>query len=157
MAGMGTYYLTDPQMNMPFNGAKLALYLGDLMAVILRDADGAIPFPGYWDLPGGGREGAEAPLDCALRETREELGLIVPPQAVHWGRAFDEAGQTKWFFVAALRPEVAEDVIFGDEGQRWALMEEAEFLRHPRAVPQFQARLAAYVRERQAPKSPPLP
>ena len=36
MAGMGTYYLTDPQMNMPFHGAKLALYLGELMAVILR-------------------------------------------------------------------------------------------------------------------------
>ena len=46
-------------MNMPFRGAKLALFVGDDLAVILRDDIPHIPFPNCWDFPGGGREGDE--------------------------------------------------------------------------------------------------
>lgn len=156
-ANMSRYYLTDPQMNMPFAGAKLALYLGRRLAVILRDDRSAIPFPDHWDLPGGGREPGESPLACALRETREELGLTVPPAAVHWGRPFREGGLIKWFFVATLGAQMSRDVVLGDEGQTWTMMEEAEFLAHPRAVPQFKSRLGIFVAERDTTKSPPLP
>ncbi len=38
---------------------------------------------------------------------------------------------------------VRHDVRFGDEGQGWSLMTEAEFLQHPKVVPDFQDRLAA--------------
>lgn len=129
----------------PFDGAKLALFLGSDLAVILRDNYPGLPFAGYWDLPGGGREGGEGPLDCALRECREELGLNVPRQAVIWRQSFAENTQTKWFFVAQLSAGHAEDVVFGDEGQRWALMDPQEFLAHPKAVPAFQARLRLFL------------
>ncbi|MFD2739765.1 NUDIX hydrolase [Sulfitobacter aestuarii] len=135
---------------MDYEGAKLALYLGPKLAVILRDTDPALPFPDHWDLPGGGREGEEAPLTCALRECREELGLDVPPEAVIWGRRFDENGQGKYFYVAHLAADAAEQVVFGNEGQRWALMDETAFLSHPRAVPAFQSRLRTYLAERDA-------
>lgn len=129
----------------PFAGAKLALYLGDRLAVILRDELPDLPFAGYWDLPGGGREGVETPLECALRECREELGLQVPHSAVIWHRSFHEDDEAKWFFVAKQPAETARDVVFGDEGQRWALMTEDEFLSHPKAVPAFQARLRLFL------------
>ena len=77
-------------MNMPFAGAKLALFIGARLAVIRRDDTPRIPWPDYLDLPGGGREGCETPLACALRETREELGLEVPERAVSWGKRFQE-------------------------------------------------------------------
>ena len=128
-----------------FEGAKLALYLGEELAVILRDDIAGLPFAGFWDLPGGGREGAETPLDCALRECREELGLEVPPEAVVWQKKFTEGDQTKWFFVAKLAPDAVEDVIFGDEGQRWKLMTVPEFMAHSMAVPAFQDRLGSYL------------
>ncbi|MGJ8617542.1 MAG: NUDIX hydrolase [Sulfitobacter sp.] len=128
-----------------FEGAKLALYLGDNLAVILRDDTLNLPFAGYWDLPGGGREGDEGPLDCALRECHEELGLHVPKSAVIWQKAFQEGAQIKWFFVAKLPRAAAEDVVFGDEGQRWTLMSEDQFLAHPKAVPLFQERLRVYL------------
>ncbi|MEX3313543.1 NUDIX hydrolase [Sulfitobacter sp. PS-8MA] len=130
---------------MGFDGAKLALYLGDCLAVILRDDRPGLPFPGHWDLPGGGREGDETPLACALRECQEELGLAVPEEAVIWRAPFDEAGRTKWFFVARLPERATADIVFGDEGQRWSLMTEDAFLSHPQAVPAFQDRLRVYL------------
>lgn len=42
---------------MAFGGAKIALYLGDRLIVILRDDHEWLPFAVCWDLPGGGREG----------------------------------------------------------------------------------------------------
>ncbi len=128
-----------------FEGAKLALYLGDKLAVILRDDIAGLPFAGFWDLPGGGREGAETPLACALRECREELGLVVPPETVVWQKEFAEGAEIKWFFVAKLSANAVKDVIFGDEGQRWQLMSAAEFMAHPKAVPAFQDRLGSYL------------
>ena len=32
-----------------------------------------------WDIPKGGQDPGETPIDCAIRELREETGLIVPP------------------------------------------------------------------------------
>jgi len=134
----------------PFGGAKMALYLGDQLAVILRDAKPGLIFADHWDLPGGGREGSETPLECALRECREELGLDVPREAVVWCREFHEGDVAKWFFVAQIPRSAHCDVTFGDEGQMWRLMEEDEFLSHPKAVPAFQARLSVWVGERDA-------
>ncbi len=130
-----------------FEGAKLALYLGDKLAVILRDNEPGLIFADHWDLPGGGCEGDETPLACALRECREELGLVVPEAAVIWGRAFAEGRGTKWFFVAKMPRLAAQDVVFGDEGQRWDLMDTDTFLTHPKAVPAFQDRLRVWLAE----------
>lgn len=138
----------EPFEGAPFGGAKLALYLGDTLAVILRDATPGLIFADHWDLPGGGREGDESPQACALRECREELGLLVPEHAVRWGRSFPEGADIKWFFVAQLPQSAVDDVVFGNEGQKWRLMSEAEFLAHPKAVPAFQERLKIWVSTR---------
>lgn len=133
---------------MSFHGAKLAILVGEAVVTILRDDIAGIPWPGHWDLPGGGREGAESPEDCALRECREELGLDYPASALGWRRAFPRSdGGLGWFF--GLRDEGfdAARVRFGDEGQGWQLMPVAEFLRHPRAVPSLQARLTVMLGE----------
>lgn len=143
-------YDIEPYDGAPFGGAKLALYLGRQLAVILRDATPGLIFADHWDLPGGGREANEAPQACALRECHEELGLIVPPEAIVWGRSFREGADTKWFFVAQLPHEAASRVIFGDEGQEWRLMTEESFLGHSKAVPAFQQRLKYWIKWRDA-------
>ena len=130
----------------PFFGAKAALILGHEIPVILRDDRADIPYPDHWDLPGGGREGSESPLDCALRETREELGIEVGAGLVHWGRPFfDEQGREVWFFVASLPPERVADITLGDEGQRWQMMHLQTYMAHPRGIPAFQQRLGIYL------------
>ncbi len=132
-------------MNMPFDGAKLALFIGARLAVIRRDDHPAIPWPDHMDLPGGGREGCESPLACALRETREELGLCVPTDAVIWGKRFVEDTGDKWFFAGHLPEDAASQIVLGNEGQSWHLMTPQLFIAHPKAVPQFQTRLASYL------------
>ena len=142
-------------MKQPFEGAKLALYIGVRLAVILRDDIDGIPFPGHWDMPGGGREGEEDPLSCALRETHEELGLTIPPRAVKWGHAFDAGSKRHWLFVARVSSSVARHVVLGAEGQCWALMDEASFLTHPKAIPLQQGRLREYLDTSATSEKPP--
>ncbi len=134
-----------------FVGAKLALFLGDALAVIMRDERLDIPWPGYLDLPGGGREGTETPRACAVRETQEELGLRIGEHELGWGQRFDRPqGGHVWFFAAHLPVMRGGDIKFGDEGQYWRLMMPQDYLRHPQAIPHFQDRLALYLSSRQA-------
>ncbi len=128
-----------------FHGAKLALFLGDELAVILRDERPDIPWPGHWDLPGGGREGEESPEACVLRELREELGLCLAESDLDYARAYHRDGLIFWFLAARMPAALANDIVFGAEGQLWQLMPATAYLSHTNAVPQFQTRLRDYL------------
>lgn len=125
-----------------FMGAKMALFVGAKLLVLQRDDRPGLVWPGFWDVPGGGREPAESPVQTVLRETHEEFGLIVAPAQIAWGRAYTNSiGRTVWFFVGALPARAEAGICFGSEGTGWALMGEQDFMAHPKAVPQFKHRL----------------
>ena len=128
----------------PFGGAKIALLCGDALVAYLRDNKPGIPWPGHWDLAGGGREGAESPDSCALREAEEEFGLCLGPERVRWRRAYpgwNDPTQTSWFLAARITPAEVAAIRFGDEGQHWELMPVTAFLAHPRRIPHLAERL----------------
>ena len=127
-------------------GAKLALFVGDRLATLLRDDKPGLMWANHWDLPGGGHEPGETPLQCALRETWEELSLIIDPALVEWGRDYGtSSGEISWFFAAHVPASMADQITLGDEGQTWTLMEVQAFLDHDRVVPQFKPRLRDYL------------
>lgn len=131
-----------------FSGAKIALVCGGRLVTYRRDAKPTIPWPGLWDLPGGGREGAETPAACALRETQEEFGLALAPHRVHWRRAYPgalAAQRTSWFLAAAITEAEIAAIRFGDEGQYWQMMTFDEFLAHAEAITHLQVRLSDYL------------
>ncbi len=123
-----------------FKGAKVALFLGPELLVIRRDEGKPIPWPGFLDFPGGGREGGESPAACALRETREETGLTLAPADLIWRRSYPSPIPV-WFFAARLPAARREEVVFGGEGQGWQMMAPEAYLADARGIPHFQDRL----------------
>ncbi|MBT9386657.1 NUDIX hydrolase [Pseudooceanicola sp. CBS1P-1] len=128
------------------HGAKAVVFLPEGLPVMLRDDFAHIPFPDCWDFPGGGRDPGESAVDCVIREAREELNLRLRPEDFYYARRYENPGEGEvWFF--AVRPQIAqaEPLELGDEGQCWRFMSEEEFLKHDKAIPRLQARLAAYL------------
>ena len=131
-----------------FSGAKLFLFLGSELVVILRDNKPDIPFPNHWDLPGGGRDGTESPIDCILRETEEEVGLSVSPDALIWARSYGRGAARSWMFAAHLPAFWADHLLLGEEGQDISLMTPQTYAAHTRAVPHFAHRLGEYLTDK---------
>ncbi len=130
---------------MSFSGAKLLLFLGADLLVILRDDHADIPYPGHWDLPGGGREGSESPQDCVLRETREEVGLDILASQLVWTRQYQRPRGVVWFFAAHLPAGISGQVRLGSEGQAWQLMPPKTYCAHPLAVPHLAQQTQIYL------------
>lgn len=133
-----------------FNGAKAAVFVGDQLLVYRRDVKPDLAYPGLWDFPGGGREGDETPEETVLRELEEEFGLTVDEEAIRWKRVFpalDQPDVKLWFFVLALPEEAAEDIVFGDEGTEWRLMDWDDFRDRPDVVPVFGPRMDRWQEE----------
>jgi 8-oxo-dGTP diphosphatase len=136
--------LSDSLALEAFSGAKIALTLEGAVLTCLRDNRPDIPFSGFWDLPGGGREGAETPVACALRELEEEFGFSIAPEEIVWARAnprYSGEPLWDWFFAAPLRERLVAAIRFGAEGQAWRLTPVEEFLADPMAIPHLKARL----------------
>ncbi len=128
-----------------FHGAKLWLTQADRILVYLRDDRPGLPFAAHWDLPGGGREGDESPLSCALREMAEEFGLQLDPGSLT-GRPFVSHADPRmmsWLFAGPISTYQIAAIRFGDEGQCWRMMPVTEYLAHPRAIPHFCRWIAA--------------
>lgn len=152
MCASGTVTSTTTDAAQAFHGAKVAVIWQGHVVTLLRDDRPDIPWPGWWDLPGGGREGCESPWACACREAAEELALDLSTSApAHTSAHLDHAGRVVWFFVAHPGWLDPASLRLGDEGQAWQMMPLAGFLTHPRVIPQFQARLAAAMQGKNPP------
>jgi len=139
--------------DLSFSGAKIALLCEGQILIYLRDDKPSIPWPGQWDLAGGGREGKETPLECAARETLEEFSLVLDPDWIEWERVYPgqgAGGLDTWFFVAHVPAGTFEQVVFGDEGQYWAVESVEAFLERDDAIARLQARLREYLNDRTA-------
>ncbi|KQI69870.1 hypothetical protein AN189_00155 [Loktanella sp. 3ANDIMAR09] len=136
-----------------FDGAKVALFIGDRLLVIRRDDRPDIAYPDHWDFPGGGREGDETPFQTIVRETLEEVGLCLTPADIRWQTCDQSDRGVVWFFVAQLPGDAR--VTFGDEGQFWRLATVTEVLHWPDVAGQLQKRLANWLAGQAACDVPP--
>ena len=129
---------------MDFVGCKVALLCGDALLTYLRDDKPGLPWAAMWDLPGGGREGDETPDACLLRELHEEFGLVLPPDRLIWRKVWPsmmDATRLSVFFAGRITAAEIAAIRFGDEGQYWRMMPVADYLAHPRAIPELQRRV----------------
>jgi len=135
-----------------FLGAKCAVFIGSRLVVLRRDDRPGLLWPGALDLPGGGREPGEMrPESTVLREIREEVGLVLAPDALLYARRYTKPEGHVWFFAAHLPEGTERAIVFGDEGQGWALMAPDAFLAATDAVRVLQERVGHYLERGQAP------
>lgn len=131
-----------------FSGAKIALLCDGQLLTYLRDDKPGIPWPGMWDLPGGGRENDETPLQTAARETMEEFSLTLDEAWVVSARVYPGQGMNgldTWFLVGQVPAGTFEQIVFGDEGQRWEVISVRAFLEMDGAVVHLQERLREFL------------
>ena len=128
---------------MDFVGCKVLLVNGNQLLTYLRDDRPGLVFAGYWDLPGGGREGDETPEACVLRELHEEFGLTLPEARLRrrWEYpSMMDANRASWFFAGVISTAEISAIRFGDEGQHWQMMPVEDFVTHRQGVPELQRR-----------------
>ena len=131
-----------------FTGCKIALICEGRILTILRDDKPTIPWPNLWELPGGGREGAENPFECAAREVYEELKIQLSKDDIVWSGIYPsmlDENKKSVFLVGKLTQEQFDSIVFGDEGQGFKLMTIEEFITLDQVVPQLQERVRDYV------------
>ena len=132
-----------------FNGAKAAVFIGTRLLCLLRDDTPGLRWAGYWDFPGGGREGDETPRRTLAREMEEEVGLDAgdAEELWHWsGPSVDFPGTVSWFFVLRLAAGAERAILMGDEGAAWALLPQDRVLAMPDVVPSMRDRLGLWRR-----------
>lgn len=133
-----------------FSGVKIMLLLGRQLLVYQRDNKPGLRFAGLWDLPGGGREGDETPIECVIREVYEEFGLLLPPDSILYQKeypAMHDPTQRAYFMVAPINQTQIDSIVFGPEGQRWKLMTVSEYLRSSETVEPLKDRIRAYLKQ----------
>ncbi len=133
-----------------FIGTKLALINNGQVLVMLRDDNPSINFPGMWDFPGGAREHGESPIQVAVREVKEELGIDISSEGVVWEKVYlavIDPTKDAVFMVINISDEELKSVVFGDEGKEWKMMSFDDFMNHKNAVPGMQTRLKDYLEE----------
>jgi 8-oxo-dGTP diphosphatase len=132
--------------NDEFDGAKIAILRGGDVLTLLRDDQPDIAFPNEWDLPGGGREDSEPPIQTVTRELFEELSVTLDPaKIIYQTKEQKSPAQPQvavHFFVARWDDLSDGDIALGDEGQRWCWMPVSEFLARKDSIETMRARLS---------------
>ncbi len=116
----------------PIPAVGIVVWRGDEILLIQR---GKPPRKGEWTIPGGAQRLGETIFEAAIREVREEAGIVIEPYAVITAIDMihkDQEGRVLYHY---LVPEVAADwregdLIAGDDvaDARWASVDEARKL-----------------------------
>jgi 8-oxo-dGTP diphosphatase len=111
----------------PKDGAKVIIFSLDKILLFHRDDIPTIPFPGCWQLVGGGIEEGETPEQALLREVKEETSYDLKKFKLIT-ETIGSNGENAWIYATYVdKEERAKFIIGPGEGQEigWFTFEEA--------------------------------
>jgi 8-oxo-dGTP diphosphatase len=132
---------------MDFHGVKVALLLEDKLVMQLRDDKPGLFNANMWDFPGGGREGKETAQECAVREVREEFGIMLTPKSFLWQKEYPaqkDPSKRAIFMVATVSAQDVEKIQL-QEGQRWELFDQQTFFEKEDVIEALKVRCKDYL------------
>jgi len=111
--------------------------------LVTRRSEGRV-FGGYWEFPGGGIEGGESAFEAAVRETREEAGLVVEPVETLGRVQTSHGGQRVTLHLIRCRPVAGEPRPASPAvaDVRWVSLAELRQLPMPPANDEIRRRIA---------------
>lgn len=133
--------------HMSFHGVKIAILVNEKLIVFLRDNKPGLFNANMWDLPGGGRENNESPIECAIREIKEEFELILTEKDILWQKSFPaqkDPNRIAYFMVAEISEKRTENLTL-HEGQKWSFMNVEEFLSRDDVIPALKERFQNFL------------
>ena len=85
-------------------------------------------YKAHWSLPSGIIDPGETPLQAAVREAQEEVGLVIDPQNVSFVRVTNRASSSASTYQFVFKASLSEDMIAGIELQaeeiaEWTLVD----------------------------------
>ena len=132
---------------MEFHGVKIAVLVNGKLLMHLRDNKIGLFNANMWDFPGGGREANETPQQCAIREVKEEFGVVLTPSSFVWERVYpaQKDPNQKAFFMVATAPEEDTNNIELTEGQKWRLFDQKAFFEEKAVIEALKVRFKDYL------------
>lgn len=127
--------------------SKGLIFLGEKLLLYQRDQD-APSHPLWLDVPGGRTESGESPFDTYQREVFEEFGLKIDRKDIVWAKKYEldtQPGKFAYFSAATLEDMVYSQIIFGDEGESYLLMDVDSFLNRDDVYAPFRIRTQEYL------------
>lgn len=106
-------------------GAKAIVFYDNRICLVLRDNNPAISHPNKWNLPGGGIEDGEIPIEAVKRELKEEIDLN-PTEVIQGSTTVYPDGSLVYRFFVPVTPAEKETVKLISESQRldWFTLDE---------------------------------
>lgn len=103
---------------------------GDVL--LLRRSSAEANFAGHWALPGGGVDAGESPVEGALRESREEMGVDLDPAGMRpLDRRVTPTGSVFHTFARAVPDKFVPKLNAEHSGYAWAPLEQLPRPLHP--------------------------
>lgn len=117
-------------------------YVDKKMLFQLRDNKKSIPNPNRWGIFGGGIEENELPVDAAVRELDEELGLKIKPADLKLIIKIPLIKNKNYIYRLKINKNISTLKLM--EGQKMKYMERKELLKKKNLVPGLRIFLRAY-------------
>jgi len=132
--------------NRNFHGVKGLVFIDEKILVYRRD-NKTDSYPLHIDLPGGEKEGNESPFETFKREVKEEFGLEIKQEDIEYAKQYMSVMdpiKESYFIVVKQKGVKESDIVFGNEGLEFLLIEPDKYLILDDAIERQQDKVRDY-------------